>query len=146
MIKHLVICLGLCMLLAACSGTNSADLTLLDGNDFVLKVDKISEHPNVQFPHSNLKKSDYKETNDGAHYEIIISQDGQTVTIGSDPIQGQKTDDGNGSKKFELDEGTFAGGRFMVWKNKNNLEAELTIYGSGVPIFKSERGLLVPKQ
>ncbi len=39
---------------------------------------------------------------------------------------------------FELDEGTFAGGRFVVTDN----EASLTIYGSGLPIVSSEKGTL----
>jgi len=38
---------------------------------------------------------------------------------------------------------TFAGGRFVVWAADVGLQAELTIYGSGVPIVSSERGPLV---
>jgi hypothetical protein len=41
---------------------------------------------------------------------------------------------------YNLNEGTFAGGRFVVWSGKNGLQGELTIYGSGVYIISSERG------
>jgi hypothetical protein len=39
---------------------------------------------------------------------------------------------------------TFAGGRFAVWPGQTSLQAELTIYGSGVPIVSSEREALTP--
>jgi hypothetical protein len=38
--------------------------------------------------------------------------------------------------------GTFAGGRLVIWSGTSGLQAELTLYGSGVPIFSSERGAL----
>jgi hypothetical protein len=42
---------------------------------------------------------------------------------------------------YAVVEGTFAGGRIMVWRAANDdLQAELTIYGSGLPVIKSERG------
>ena len=64
------------------------------------------------------------------------------VTIEPGSIRGQKTNKDDESKFYELDEGVFAGGRFVVWINNDSFEAELTIYGSGVPIIKSERGYL----
>jgi hypothetical protein len=44
-----------------------------------------------------------------------------------------------GERRFELDEGAFAGGRFVIRGD----EAELTMFGSGVPVVSSERGKLV---
>ena len=143
--KYLVICLGLLLLLAGCNSSNSVEFSSLNGNNFVLKVDRISEHPKVQFPGSDLKKDDYQQIKDGALYTVIISEDGQNVIIGPDLIRGQRTSDSNELKNYELDEGTFAGGRFVVWKDFDRFEAELTIYGSGVPIIKSERGRLLLK-
>ena len=46
-------------------------------------------------------------------------------------------------KKYDLDKGLFAGGRFFVWITEGQFEAEYTIYGSGVPIIRSERGYLL---
>ena len=46
-------------------------------------------------------------------------------------------------RRYEIEEGLFAGGRFIVWIADDHFEAELTVYGSGVPIVTSERGRLV---
>ena len=151
LMKHVVICLGLLLLFIGCAATNSADkyvaeFSLLDGNDFVLAVDRISEMPDVQFPMDDLQESDYEETNEGTQYNVTFSEDGQMVIIEPGSIRGQKTNDGYESKLYELDEGLFAGGRFVVWINNDSFEVELTIYGSGVPIVISERGHLVPEQ
>ncbi len=67
------------------------------------------------------------------------------VTIVPGSISGQKTNDGGESRFYELDEGVFAGGRFVIWTNNDSFEVELTIYGSGIPVVKSERGYLVPE-
>ena len=151
LMKHVIICLGLLLLLIGCDATNSADeyvaeFSLLDGKDFVLEVDRIAEMLDVQFPMDDLQESDYEETNEGTQYNVAFSEDGQMVTIEPGSIRGQKTNDGDESKLYELDEGVFAGGRFVVWINNDSFEAELTIYGSGVPIVISERGYLVPEQ
>jgi len=61
-------------------------------------------------------------------------------------IGGRKTNEGDESIIYELDEGLLAGGRFIVWMNNDNLKVEFTIYGSGLPILKSERGHLVIEQ
>ena len=151
LMKYVVICSGLLLLLVGCDATNSADnyfteFSLLNGNDFVLEVDRISEMPNVQFPMDDLQESDYEEINESTQYNVTFSEDGQMVTIEPSSIRGQKTNDGDESKLYELDEGVFAGGRFVVWINNDSFEVELTIYGSGIPIVISERGYLVPEQ
>ena len=131
LMKHVVICLGFLLLLVGCDASDKyvAEFSLLDGNDFVLEVDRISESPDVQFPMDDLQESDYEETNEGTQYNVAFSEDGQMVTIGAGPIRGQKTNDGDESKLYELDEGVFAGVRFVVWLDNDNFEAELTIYG-----------------
>ena len=146
-IKYVAICFGLLLLLVGCevsnqSNKNVAEFSLLDGNEFVMKVDRISEMPDVQFPMDDLQKKDYRETNEGTIYNVNFSDDGQMVTIEPGSIRGEKSMDGDKSKFYELDEGEFAGGRFIVWQSNDSFEAELTVYGSGVPIVKSERGYL----
>lgn len=42
-------------------------------------------------------------------------------------------------RRHEIEEGLSAGGRFIVWVADNHFEAELTVYGSGVPSVRSER-------
>jgi hypothetical protein len=95
-----------------------------------------------QLPHGELSESDYVETDDGAAYEVAFSVDDTRVEIGETPLVGTLSADDNERLYFDLQEGTFAGGRFVVWATDGGLEAELTIYGSGVPIIKSERGPL----
>jgi hypothetical protein len=147
LMKYAVICFGLLLLLVSCEVSNQfdknvAEFSLLDGNEFVMEVNRISEKPDVQFPMDDLQESDYQETNEGAVYNVSLSEDGQMVIIEPDSIRGEKTMDGDKSKLYELEEGVFAGGRFIVWISNDSFEAELTIYGSGVPIVKSERGYL----
>jgi hypothetical protein len=146
-IKYVVIYFSLLLLIISCevsdqSYKNATEFSLLNGKEFTLKVDRISENPDVQFPMDDLQESDYQKTNGGAFYNVSLSEDGQIVMIEPGSIRGTKVMDGDKSKLYELEEGEFAGGRFIVWISNNKFEAELTIYGSGVPIVKSERGFL----
>ena len=115
----------------------------LGGDDFILEVSRISEYPNVQFPSDQLKEKDYVEINHGPEYEVSFSEDMQTISIIHDSISGTIMEDTEEYKKYDLDNGLFAGGRFIVWITKDQFEAEYTIYGSGVPIIRSERGYLL---
>ena len=149
LMKHLLICFVSLLLLVGCDPINTDDehvaqFALLSGNSFVLKIDRtMSGSPDVQFPKEDLQESDYEELNDRAQYNVTFSEDGQIVTIEPGSISGLKIKDGGESILYELDKGLFAGGRFVVWTNNDIFEAELTIYGSGLPIIKSERGHLV---
>ena len=120
-----------------------AKFLLLGGNDFILEVSRISEYPNVQFPSDQLNEKDYVEINHGSEYEVSFSEDNKTISIMHDSISGTIMEDTEQYKKYDLDKGLFAGGRFIVWITDGQFEAEYTIYGSGVPIIKSERGYLL---
>ena len=45
---------------------------------------------------------------------------------------------------YNLSESTFAGGKFVVWYENNSFYAQLTIFGSGVPVIYHGEGNLVP--
>jgi hypothetical protein len=146
-INYAVICFGLLLIFVGCevsnqSDNNAAEFSLLDGNEFAMAVDRISEMPDVQFPMDDLQESNYLETHEGTVYNVNFSENGRTVIIEPGSIRGQRKIDGDKSKFYEMEEGVFAGGRFIVWISNDSFEAELTIYGSGVPIVKSERGNL----
>ncbi len=146
--KYVVIFSCLSLLIAGCETADSNDeyadtFPILDGNSFVLEVDRIIEMPDAQLPMDDLKESDYIRINEGIQYNVSFTEDGQTVTIEPGCISGQKTHNGGESRIYELDEGVFAGGRFVIWMNNDSFEAELTIYGSGIPIIQSERGYLL---
>jgi len=132
-----------------------AQFPLLKGNDFVFEVDRISDRPQVVFPHDELQESHYSQTTNGRKYSVHFSDNGEDVTI--DWLEGQtpgyehflgaeKISDVEDLKNYEIQEGSFAGGRFNVWITDSRFEAELTIFGSGVPIISSERGDLLLKK
>jgi len=131
-------------LLLSCSNDDyEADFLLLSGNDFVLEVNRISDQPNVQFPSDQLEESDYEEISHGSEYDVSFSEDMQTISIVHDSISGTITEDSEELKTYHLDKGLFAGGRFAIWITNSEFEAEYTVYGSGVPIIRSERGYLL---
>src|SRR3989339_328335 len=82
---------------------------------------------------------------DGDGYLVVFSNGQESVAVGDTPLLGEQASYADGRREYDLTTGTFAGGRFIVWPGAAGLQAELTIYGSGVPIISSERGALTPK-
>ncbi len=90
-----------------------------------------------------LRETDYQAAA-GPTYSILIGSDGQSVSIaGSPPIRGTRSEQSPERVSYALDEGLVAGGRLVVWREGTGYQAELTLYGSGVPVVKSERGTFV---
>ena len=118
--------------------------TRLGGGNFILNVNRIVTHPDVQFPHEKLQDIDYQKTTENSHYKVRFSENSETIIILPDSISGRFEKEDNEFKQYVLEKGLFAGGRFIVWIIDNKFEAEFTIYGSGVPIIQSERGYLEP--
>ncbi|NJK87585.1 MAG: hypothetical protein HC906_18040, partial [Bacteroidales bacterium] len=104
----------------------------LYGKTFVFNVEKVSNLPNVQFPEDFIQDCYYTSANEDIQYEIAFSENGQQITIEPGTIYGEKIKESEKLLYYELDEGLFAGGRFLIRTNNGDLEAELTIYGSGV--------------
>jgi hypothetical protein len=121
---------------------DTIDFSSLNGGNYILKVDRVSQAPNVQFSRDSLDETYYNTTIEDIQHEVTFSENGQMVSIKPGPVSGEKTNDGKVSKFYELGDGLFAGGRFIIWIINENFEAEYTIYGSGIPIIKSERGKL----
>lgn len=101
-------------------------------------------HPKAQYLSDELQENDYIQTNKDEKMDVRFSTDGNKVKI--DLITGYKEYDDGNLIKYELREGTFAGGRFVVRLKGKIIEAELTIFGSGVPIIRSSRGYLIVKK
>jgi hypothetical protein len=139
------------LLSGACEGTCGSADGALDGESYILEVDRVANHPDVQFPHDPLEEDDYEETDQDNQYEVRFSANGDTVTIEGKQISGEieivtgsiEIDDED-FKQYDIQETLFAGGRFGVWITDDHFDAEYTIYGSGVPIIRSERGRLLP--
>jgi len=122
---------------------DNIDFSELNGNNYILKVDRVIKHmPDVQFPGDNLQESDYTITTEHIQYDVKFSENGEIVTIEEGSFRGEIMNKDDKSMLYNLVEGVFAGGRFVVWKNNEGFEGELTIYGSGVPIVRSDRGKL----
>ena len=117
-----------------------------NGGTFVFAVDRewaedSSDPPG--FPHDELDEEDYRPVDDGPRHAVEVSDDGARVEVGETPMVGERNDAGATRISYDMSEGLFAGGRFVVWATEEGLEAELTIYGSGRPIVHSERGRIV---
>ena len=154
-LKSLNIGLSLVFILLICSVTSAndaPDISSLDGNAFLMVVNRDADHPEVQFPDEELDENDYEVSQDNVIYLVSFSKEGNKINIEPGGISGRMVQDGDEEIEYLLDQGLFAGGRFIVWIHNwtthiptlnNILEAELTFYGSGVPIIKSERGYLL---
>ncbi len=123
------------------------NLGLLFGNNFAFKVDEIADHPDPSLLYQGSIPDQFYLPTDGPTYRVSFSSDGSTVTISGTPdptVTGTRTDaaaDPNTVQYF-LNDGTFAGGRFAVWIEGETFKAEYSLYGSGLPVLKSERGSL----
>lgn len=100
----------------------------------------------VQLPTDELPESAYSPITNGTSYAVAVSSNWLNAKVGSTPYAGSLEASRDGKLHYSLGAGTFAGGRFVVWRGTDGLEAELTLYGSGVPIVSSERGTLTPEQ
>ncbi|MBI9031552.1 hypothetical protein JEZ13_06085 [bacterium] len=146
-LKLIIVCWSFILLMISCKNTKPTEnyiteFSSLNGASYILNIDRLCENPEVQSPIDNLHESNYYETSGNISYEVTFSDNGNNLIIEQGYIQAEKTVDEEGCKYFELEEGTFAGGRFIVWINENRFNVELTIYGSGIPIIRSERGVL----
>ena len=133
--------------LHCCStGEDEADFSQLNGESFVFIVDRSVDHPDVQYPRDELQESDYKQLNDGPRYDVEFSADMQTVTLMPGGYVGELEEDDELLKQYNLVDGAFIAGRFNIWIESGHFEAELTEYGSGIPIIRSQRGTMKPAE
>lgn len=150
---------GLFLMLSAvfssgCGATNTggpgqptpSSIAALFGQDVTFLADRAVNGPSssVQLPSDPLPESDYMALPQNKSYAVSFAVDGNTLTVvGDATIAGTWDQQAGGTRRFNLTSGVFAGGRFDVWSGDTAFNAELTIYGSGVPIVSSERGTLV---
>lgn len=124
------------ILLMACGEREPAGIE----GAWTLRVDRAWTAPDgVTSPTVALDEADYHAVT-GPDYAVVITE--TAVEVGDVPMEGIRGADVGVRAHFDLDGGTFAGGRFQVWDD-GGLQAELTLFGSGVPIASSERGALI---
>ncbi|MCP5095708.1 MAG: hypothetical protein GY943_09165 [Chloroflexi bacterium] len=120
-----------------------AEFAQLAGSNFIFQVDRSVMHPNKQSPDARIEESEYKPNDEIIEYAVEFSENTQSVLINPGELSGTLESEKNDMKQFSIESGFFAGGIFLVWIEEGVIQAELTEYGSGVPIIKSERGNLV---
>jgi hypothetical protein len=123
-------------------------LTSLVTGSWELRVDRAwnGVAGNIQFPSDPLDESAYEAVVGGPTHRVVVSDGGRQIAIGETPLRGQRTKATDSLVEYSLSPGTFdapAGGRLVVWLRAGGLQGELTYYGSGRPIVKSERGSMV---
>ena len=128
-------------------GSSPSLAALLDGA-WDLTVDRAWDGTsgNIQQPTDPLTEADYQPVGKPTTYHVVFTLQTTRVAVGTMPMRGMRTQSSAASMTWDLSENTFAGGRFEVWPGAKDLQAELTIYGSGKPIATSERGALTASQ
>ncbi len=108
-------------------------------------MDKSVAHPKESESKTPIALEEFKVDDNKISYEIEFSNNKTKITIkGKEIFKGAIVQNKDNQLVYDLIEGTFAGGRFIFF-DKESKEGELIIYGSGVPIIKSERGKMILK-
>ena len=155
-LRHLIVAVMSCAV-ASCApgsvggadaypGDISRSLSSFRAGAWSFRVDRawVGHAGDAQFPSDRLAEPAYDPVVAGLTYRVVLSDGGNQVAVGETPLLGQRTRTTDSLVEYTLSKGTFAGGRFVVWWSNDGLQGELTIYGSGRPIVKSERGCVVP--
>ena len=120
-----------------------------DGSySFVVKAEWHRPSTPEGVPGDALRDADFTQIAEARRYQVQLSEDGQSATITSE--SGSPTRVYTGSREastdhalhYSLSAGAFAGGRFLLSGGAPEYTADLTLYGSGVPVVSSERGVL----
>jgi hypothetical protein len=94
----------------------------------------------VGVPTDPLSEADFAPVDGGARYRLVVSEDAARIEVVESQMVAWLEQATAERLIYGLVDGAFAGGRIMVWREPNGIQAELTIYGSGVPVVRSERG------
>jgi hypothetical protein len=116
--------------------------SFVDG-EWIFIVDREAVRGKDTLPSYQFAETDFEPVSPGRTYPVVPSDQGTRLSIGSSGLVGARSDTTANRIVFTLTQ--WAGGRFVIWSGDRSLQAEMTIYGSGVPIVTSERGRLVPK-
>jgi len=150
---HAVLLLLCAVLAAGCSGRGGGpgaraapSLEEFTRGTWRLVVDRTwdGQAGNPRRPSDTLPESAYGAVAGGGQYSIFVSAGGDEIAIAEGSLHGRRTKESDALLEYRLGKGTFAGGRFVVRAGGDGLQGELTIYGSGRPIIKSERGPVLP--
>ena len=94
----------------------------------------------------SIDDSLYVDVGNGDQYTASFSGDHSSVSINPGDLSGTRETETDKNLKYDINDGFFAGGRFVVWIENRQYHAELTQYGSGVPIVASVKGTLTASE
>jgi hypothetical protein len=144
-------CAATCVAAVVCCGGNepseqrvvSPEVAFSDGT-WVLSVDRSLRTgvSAVGFPSDTLPESAYAAVSDGPRYTLVVTDGASRVVVQETGMAGGLEKRQGGLFWFELTGGRPAGGRLLVWAAESELQGEVTLYGSGLPVIRSERGRL----
>ena len=132
----------------ACGACRSSDLSdselrhAFHDGVWLLTVDRALRPGNstVGVPRDPLSEADFEPVDGGARYRLVVSENAARIEVEEPRLVGQLEQATAERLIYGLVDGVFAGGRILVWREPSGIQAELTIYGSGVPVVRSERG------
>ena len=112
----------------------------------LFRVDRVwdrAEQPRL--PNDDLPDTAYRsfgeEVSSSKHWEVMVDGEEVVLVCGKTRLRGRESSNVFNERRFDLTEGALAGGRFVL----RGEDAELTLFGSGVPLLSSERGKLIPR-
>ena len=111
--------------------------------EYIFTVTHVADHPTVGFPSDAISDSLYLPVTQMVTYRITFTGLRDTVFIDTTRY-GLKISEDSTSVHYNLISTSGVNGTFIIHENDSLSRADLTLYGSGVPIIKSERGVLEP--
>lgn len=152
LMTSLVLACACCALLQACAAKPGLSSAWISDGEWELQVDREWVRKGAQSLPRSLTEDDYRLVSDGPRYSVVVTDGCKKVEIrevgaaGEHPPKKGATHASGDPAVYWLQEGTFAGGQFVLLRGDRGLEAELTMFGSGVPITSSQRGSLSKKR
>ena len=141
-----------CAVLHSCVGEVVSNPSQITDGVWEFQVDREWAKEGAQVFPTALTEEDYRSLANGPRYSIVVTEGCAKVEIREvgdaadrPAMKGERRASGD-PFIYWLQDGTFAGGQFVVLPGGMSLQAELTIFGSGVPITASERGSLSKKR
>ena len=116
----------------------------LFGGSFVFDVSTIAEQVYVMDLDGSVPDSEYVAVTDQRTHIVRFSAGGRTVSVEG----GHRLEFYDNTEEtlivYETEERVFPAYALRVWRDSDHYSAELTVFGSGVPVIQSERGMLIP--
>ena len=142
--KHIGAALVSVLACGACAPTDSsqAELAAFHDGAWMLVVDRTLRDGSVTAasPAATLSESDFAPATGHTTYRVDVSEKGARIVVTEPRLVGRLETSTPDRRTYQIVEGSFAGGRFVAWQISGGLQGELTTYGSGRPVLRSERG------